>query len=294
MPLNLLAGARRSTGPKANRKCTGCGYALLAAQTRCPECGAVTAAPVAVRGRVTQLYQQGPATVWPIAIRFAIMGVLASTGPSLILLLGVLAIAFDIGSGPNFGGAIALLMAPLPLVVLLSMPFGPGSIGGPNSPIPVERATLLGVQLHTLALITSPSWWVIAALLHFGSPSPITGVLFLLAVIGAGVSAYAHLCWLADLGLALTDDGPHGVLNICVGTAIFAAIVAVLAGLFVASWGPFFVAIGVVVLSVVLGEIWAAVQLSRGMISTLVASYEEIGREQRRAQRAAEHDQRFR
>jgi len=294
VPVSFLGGSGRARGPTATRKCMKCGYALLAEQSRCPECGEsqARAAPRA-KHLVVELHKQGPHAVWPVASRFVAMGVVAAAGPLAIILSFALALVLGLGGVPNFGAAIAWLMAPLPIVVLLSMPFGWGSIGGDESPVPVERARIFGVAIHKIALLLCPAWWCLAGLLLFGAASPAAIVLFIVSMFAAATSAYLHLCWLADLGLAISDEGPHRVLNICVGIAIICGIVALIAALFASTWGPTFLAVAFTVLAVVIGEISASVQLARDMLHTLVASYEEHARQQRRAARDAENERRF-
>jgi len=292
--VSFLGGSGRSTKAAATARCIKCGYSLLATQVRCPECGSLVAPPSSSRRqRVVQLYQQGPQAVWPIAIRFSAMGAVAATGMVAVFASSALSLLFGIGTSVSFAAAIAWLMAPLPFVVLLSMPFGWGSIGAEGSALPVERARILGVPLHKLALATAGCWWLLSALIFYGPNFPGVAIVALAAAIGAGASAYLHLCWLTDLGLAVSDHGPHRALNICVGVAIVSAIVAIVGGVFLGSWVPVFAALGFVVLVVVLAEIWAALELARDMIATLIAAYEEVAREQRRAERAARHGPNF-
>lgn len=294
MPVSLLGGSGRSRGPTATRKCSKCGYALLANQSRCPECGGLAAAAVSRgRHRIIQLYQQGPETVRPIAIRFAAMGAVAAAGPLMVALNAVLGLTLGIGIGIDFGAGVGIMMATLPLAVLISMPFGWGSIGGSASPVPVERVRVLGFPIHLIALATCPAWWFLAAILAVGVTTPMVGIAALLCMVAAATSAYFHLCWLADLGFAIADESPHRVLNVCVGIAIICIIVAIIAALFATTWSPFLLALALVVLSVVFGEVVASVQLARDMISTLIGAYEEVGRQQRRAERAAENEPRF-
>lgn len=294
MPVNLLGGSGRSRGTTATSKCLKCGYALLPSQSRCPECG-FAAAPSKARGRhrVVQLYQRGPEAVWPIAIRFSAMGAVAAAGPFIIITGMVLALTLGVGPGVGLDTALCILMSSLPIVVALSVPVGWGSIGGEESPVQVERPRILGIAIHKLALALSPAWWILAGLVAFGALNPLTAVVAILSMIAAAASAYLHLCWLSELGLAVADDGPHRVLNICVGLAIVSAFIALVAALFATTWAIPLLALSFVVFSVVLGEIVASLQMARDMTSTLIASYEELGREQRRAERAAEYETRL-
>ncbi|MBX3356524.1 MAG: hypothetical protein KF724_12580 [Phycisphaeraceae bacterium] len=269
-----------------------CGYALLAGQKRCPECGVDASAPRA-RYAITQLQQAGPSVVWPIAIRFALMGGVAAMGPLIVIVGLLLHWTLDFGPGVSFGAAIKILMGVLPVVVLLSMPIGPGALGGESSPVEVTRAKLLGQPIHLLALAFSLCWWIFIGVITYGAGGMLSVIIALLALVGAGASAYLHLCWMADLGLAIADEGPHTVLNICVGTALLTIIIALLVAFFVASLAPFFLAIAVIVLAVILGEIVVAIQLSRDMMAALVGAYEEVARAQRRAERAREERSRL-
>lgn len=290
--MSLKIGTKKSKGPEPKTKCPRCSYAMLPEQRRCPECGFIPAPKPTGRLRVVQLYQQGPQAVWPIAVRFFVMGALAALGPFVVI--GALAYSFFVGGGGLWiGTAIAWCIAPLPLVVLLSMPRGWGSLGGEQSQVPVERVRVLGIPVHKIALATSACWWILAALITFMPPFPFNGIVFVVAAVGAAASAYFHLNWLADLGLAVSDEGPLRTLNICISIAMLSAIVAILIAAFVSNWGPVLVALLLVVLAVVLGEIWAAMQLGRDMIVTLADAYEELNREARRAARAAEHEPRF-
>lgn len=274
-------------------RCVKCGYPLLEGQSRCPECGFEHAQTRAAKRRIPQLYTQGPAAVKPVALRFALMGATALLGPLLALVQSVVLPLAGVAPVPPLDSIVATLAAPLPFSVLLALPYGRGSLGGSDSPIPIEWPSLRGVSLHLVAGALSLSWWIVAALCWLPFTNALIFGVLVVALIGASAGSYLHLSWLAALGEAVADEGPRWLHNWCIGIGLLAAIVSLIIALSNASWNPFFVGLFVAFLSTLAAQVAGPAMLARDMLLTLVESYEELGRVERRARRAAEHEPRI-
>lgn len=284
-------GTSRGGGAPRDR-CGNCGHWLLDTQRQCPECGAQRPRRGHPR-EVPQLYTHGPAVIRPIAWRFAAIGAVAALGPLMALVVGVALPLLNLAPWPNLSTVVAIVAIPIPVGVILSLPYGPGSLGGASSPIPIERPRILQLRLHDLAAVASMSWWALAALLLWPPAIPALSTLRVLAMIGAFGSSMLHLHWLASLGESLSDDGPRRAFNICVGAALLLLIVAFLGSLlFDARW-PFTAGFLLVFLTSLVAQIVAPMMLALDMIHTLIGAYEELGRNERRAQRAREHEPRL-
>lgn len=280
-------------GAAPTRRCPSCGHLLLATQPRCPECGFVPApsGPVS-RPKIPQLYTRGPAVVKPIAFRFASSCAVALLGPALALVQAALPF-IGVGSPPGLDRALAALAAPLPVSVLLTLPYGRGSLGGPESPIPIAWPTLAGQSLHAISALLSVSWWIVAMLLWIQWTHPVGFALLVAALLGASLSTYLHLSWLAALGEAVADEGPRRLYCWCVGVGILVSILSVIVALAQDSWQPFFLGLVVAFLAALAAQVAGPWLLARDMFLTLLGAYEEVGREERRARRAAEHEPRL-
>ncbi|MBM4112311.1 MAG: hypothetical protein FJ253_02885 [Phycisphaerae bacterium] len=281
-----------ASGP--SRRCTRCGYLLFEGQSICPECGfELVVASGRSRREVPQLYTQGPAVVKPIALRFVAMGATALLGPMLALVLAAVLPLAGVTRVPDLGDIVALLAAPLPISMALALPYGWGSLGAPDSPIPIAWPRIGRHSLHLVTLALAPSWWLVSILLWTEPAHPLAKTLLVGAVIAASAGTYLHLSWLAALGDSVADEGPTRVYTWCVGIGVLSAILSFVVTLFQGTWTPVVLGMAAAFVSALAAQILAPALLARDMLLTLIGSYEEVGRSERRARRAAEHEPRL-
>ncbi len=281
-----------AAGPR--RRCQRCGYLLLADQRRCSECGFEPAPPSpGKRLAPPQLAVLGPAVVKPIALRFTVMALVALLGPLLAVVQSVLIPLAGLAAPPGLDRILATLAAPLPISIVLALPAGRGALGGDRSAIPIDWPRPGGVSLHRVTAILSLAWWVAAVVLLLPFSSPFVTAVLVGAFLAASAGSFLHLSWLAALGESVADDGPRRLHEWCLGVGLLVAIVAVAVAIFDSSMRAIQLGLFIIFLTALVAQIVGPSLLARDMFFTLIGSYEELGRAERRAQRAREHEPRL-